>query len=55
MPGCGHRRSGLPAPAELPFPLEERWAAWGISPVRREPGVPGVRARVHADVLRPGP
>ncbi|MFJ7201804.1 MULTISPECIES: DUF6207 family protein [unclassified Streptomyces] len=34
--------------------LEELWATSGISPVRREPGVPGVRARVYADILRPG-
>ncbi|MFJ6017526.1 DUF6207 family protein [Streptomyces sp. NPDC092952] len=33
--------------------LEERWATSGISPVQREPGVPGVRARVYADILRP--
>ncbi|MER5935128.1 DUF6207 family protein [Streptomyces sp. NPDC002054] len=31
--------------------LEERWATSGIGPVRRDPGV---RARVYADVLRPG-
>lgn len=34
--------------------LEERWATSGTGPVRREPGEPGVRARVYADVLRPG-
>ncbi|MFF7183100.1 DUF6207 family protein [Streptomyces sp. NPDC008121] len=34
--------------------LEERWAASGISPVRRDPGEPGVRARIYADILRPG-
>ncbi|MFI5867285.1 DUF6207 family protein [Streptomyces sp. NPDC051546] len=34
--------------------LEERWATSGIVPVRRDPGEPGVRARVYADVLRPG-
>ncbi|AXE27962.1 hypothetical protein C0216_30675 (plasmid) [Streptomyces globosus] len=34
--------------------LEERWATSGIGPVRRDPGEPGVRARVYADVLRPG-
>ncbi|MFJ9597881.1 DUF6207 family protein [Streptomyces virginiae] len=34
--------------------LEERWAISGIVPVRRDPGEPGVRARVYADVLRPG-
>ncbi|MEU4356294.1 DUF6207 family protein [Streptomyces virginiae] len=34
--------------------LEERWATSGISPVRRDPGEPGARARVYADVLRPG-
>ncbi|WP_369780673.1 DUF6207 family protein [Streptomyces sp. R33] len=34
--------------------LEERWATSGIGPVRRDPGEPGVRARIYADVLRPG-
>ncbi|MGW8569789.1 DUF6207 family protein [Streptomyces niveus] len=34
--------------------LEQLWATSGITPVRREPGVPGVRARVHADIRRPG-
>ncbi|WP_445270410.1 DUF6207 family protein [Streptomyces sp. DSM 41634] len=34
--------------------LEERWATSGIAPVRRDPGEPGVRARIYADVLRPG-
>ncbi|MFI0203839.1 MULTISPECIES: DUF6207 family protein [Streptomyces] len=34
--------------------LEERWATSGIGPVRREPGEPGVRAWIYADVLRPG-
>ncbi|MFJ3881568.1 DUF6207 family protein [Streptomyces sp. NPDC090077] len=33
---------------------EERWATSGVSPVRQEPGEPGVRARIYADVLRPG-
>ncbi|MEU4729688.1 DUF6207 family protein [Streptomyces sp. NPDC023588] len=34
--------------------LEERWATSGVGPVRRDPGEPGVRARIYADVLRPG-
>lgn len=34
--------------------LEQTWATSGITPVRREPGMPGVRARVHADIRRPG-
>lgn len=34
--------------------LEQLWATSGITPVRRETGVPGVRARVHADIRRPG-
>ncbi|MFJ9576151.1 DUF6207 family protein [Streptomyces sp. NPDC101191] len=34
--------------------LEERWATSGIVPMRRDPGEPGVRARIYADVLRPG-
>ncbi|MFI8281082.1 DUF6207 family protein [Streptomyces sp. NPDC085929] len=29
---------------------EERWATSGIGPVRRDPGEPGVRARMYADV-----
>ncbi|WP_323188302.1 DUF6207 family protein [Streptomyces sp. NBC_00249] len=32
----------------------ERWATSGVGPVRRDPGEPGVRARIYADVLRPG-
>ncbi|MGW6705490.1 DUF6207 family protein [Streptomyces sp. NPDC054956] len=34
--------------------LEARWATSGIVPVRRDPGEPGVRARIYADILRPG-
>ncbi|NUK12607.1 hypothetical protein HRW23_34995 [Streptomyces lunaelactis] len=34
--------------------LERWWATSGIGTVRREPGTPGVKARVHADVPRPG-
>jgi hypothetical protein len=34
--------------------LEERWATSGISLVHREPGAPGIRARVYANILRPG-
>ncbi|MFK0259669.1 DUF6207 family protein [Streptomyces sp. NPDC090445] len=34
--------------------LEQVWATSGIAPIRRTPGEPGVRARVYADVLRPG-
>jgi hypothetical protein len=30
------------------------WAPSGIGRVRREPGKPGVKARVYADVRRPG-
>ncbi|WP_327364413.1 DUF6207 family protein [Streptomyces sp. NBC_01296] len=33
---------------------EERWATSGIVAMHRDPGEPGVRARVYADVLRPG-
>ncbi|MET9556759.1 DUF6207 family protein [Streptomyces sp. NPDC006645] len=33
--------------------LEQTWATSGITPVQRVPGVPGVRARVHADIRRP--
>ncbi|WP_327350129.1 DUF6207 family protein [Streptomyces sp. NBC_01321] len=35
--------------------LEQRWATSGITVVRREAGAPGVSARVHADIRRPGP
>ncbi|MGW0316099.1 DUF6207 family protein [Streptomyces flavidovirens] len=34
--------------------LGEWWATSGIAPVHREPGVPGVKARVYADIRRPG-
>ncbi|MFF4675190.1 DUF6207 family protein [Streptomyces sp. NPDC001279] len=34
--------------------LQQRWATSGIAPARRLPGEPGVRARVYADVRRPG-
>ncbi|MFE2038468.1 DUF6207 family protein [Streptomyces scopuliridis] len=34
--------------------LDGLWATSGIVPVRREPAEPGVRARMYADVLRPG-
>ncbi|MFD6231305.1 DUF6207 family protein [Streptomyces sp. NPDC060232] len=34
--------------------LEERRATSGVGPERRDSGEPGVRARVYADVLRPG-
>ncbi|MEU2957218.1 DUF6207 family protein [Streptomyces xanthochromogenes] len=34
--------------------LSERWATSGIVPIRRDPGEPGVKARIHADILRPG-
>ncbi|MEN8655479.1 DUF6207 family protein [Streptomyces sp. 21So2-11] len=33
--------------------LEQWWATSGITPVRREPGTPGVSARVYADIRRP--
>ncbi|MFF7082075.1 DUF6207 family protein [Streptomyces lavendulae] len=34
--------------------LEQRWATSGVVPVRRDPGEPGIRARIYADVLFPG-
>ncbi|MBT1183908.1 hypothetical protein HET69_07735 [Streptomyces sp. CJ_13] len=34
--------------------LDEHWATSGVGLVRRDPGEPGVRARIYADVLRPG-
>ncbi|WP_344493032.1 DUF6207 family protein [Streptomyces enissocaesilis] len=33
--------------------LEQRWATSGITPVRREPGTPGMKVRVYADIRRP--
>nr|WSW49884.1 DUF6207 family protein [Streptomyces sp. NBC_01001] len=35
--------------------LDERWATSGIAPVRRDPGEPGVRSRIYADVEPPAP
>jgi hypothetical protein len=35
--------------------LEQWWATSGITPVRREPGAPGVKTRVFADIRRPHP
>ncbi|GGR45655.1 DUF6207 family protein [Streptomyces netropsis] len=34
--------------------LERQWATSGMGPVRREPGEPGVKARIYADLRRPG-
>ncbi|WP_370424359.1 DUF6207 family protein (plasmid) [Streptomyces sp. QH1-20] len=34
--------------------LERRWATSGVGPVRREPGEPGVKARIYADLRRSG-
>lgn len=35
--------------------LEQVWATSGIVAVYRDPGQPGVRARLHADIHRHGP
>ncbi|MFJ2272456.1 DUF6207 family protein [Streptomyces sp. NPDC087228] len=35
--------------------LEQWWAISGIMPVQREPGTPGVKARVYADIRRRSP
>ncbi|WP_406387258.1 DUF6207 family protein [Streptomyces sp. NBC_00887] len=32
--------------------LEQHWVTSGIGPVRREPGAPGVKARIYADTRR---
>ncbi|MFE5097875.1 DUF6207 family protein [Streptomyces sp. NPDC056638] len=34
---------------------EQWWATSGIMPVQREPGMPGVKARVYADIRRRSP
>ncbi|MFF3404411.1 DUF6207 family protein [Streptomyces sp. NPDC002659] len=34
--------------------LERSWATSGITAVRRDPGAPGVKVRVFADIRRPG-
>ncbi|MGK5628584.1 DUF6207 family protein, partial [Streptomyces sp. URMC 123] len=34
--------------------LQQQWATSGITPVRRHPGAPGVKARIYADTRRPG-
>lgn len=34
--------------------LQQWWATSGIAPVRSDPGAAGVRARVYADIRRPG-
>ncbi|MGA5001023.1 DUF6207 family protein [Streptomyces arboris] len=35
--------------------LQQFWATSGITPTRREPGQPGVRARIHAHINTPPP
>ncbi|MFE5098162.1 DUF6207 family protein [Streptomyces sp. NPDC056638] len=35
--------------------LEQWWATSGTMPVQREPGTPGVKARVYAGIRRRGP
>lgn len=35
--------------------LQQLWATSGITPTRREPGQPGVRARVHAHIHTQAP
>ncbi|MFB7083391.1 DUF6207 family protein [Streptomyces sp. NPDC056308] len=35
--------------------LEQWWATSGITPVQLEPGRPGVKLRVYADIRRRGP
>ncbi|MFI1786166.1 DUF6207 family protein [Streptomyces rubiginosohelvolus] len=32
--------------------LQQLWATSGLTPIRRTPGQPGVRARVYADISR---
>ncbi|MFI8966994.1 DUF6207 family protein [Streptomyces sp. NPDC053493] len=34
--------------------LQHKWATSGVTPLWRVPGEAGVRARVHADIRRPG-
>lgn len=35
--------------------LQHPWAISGITPIRREPGLPGIPARVHADIRTRAP
>ncbi len=42
------------SPSRGSWALQQQWATSGITPVRRLPGEPGVRARVDADVHQPG-
>ncbi|MGA5045227.1 DUF6207 family protein [Streptomyces arboris] len=35
--------------------LQQLWATSGITPTRREPGQPGVRARIHAHIHTQAP
>ncbi|WP_257231486.1 DUF6207 family protein [Streptomyces sp. Rer75] len=34
--------------------LDEPWVTCGVGPARRVAGEPGVQARLHADIRRPG-